>query len=98
MPIKTRAFDASRHLDTQEGVEAFIQDAFETGDAGEIADAFGVVARAFGMTGIAQRAGISRQALYKALDRDSHPEFDTIMRVAGALGLTLKVERVPEHA
>ena len=98
MAVKTRAFDPSRYLDTREGVEAYLADAFGTGDASEIADALGVVARAIGMTSIAQRAGITRQALYKALDRDSHPEFETILKVASALGFKLVPEPVPEHA
>lgn len=98
MAIETRRFDPSEYLDTEEGVQAYLEDAFAGGDAGEIADALGVVARASGMTRIAERAGISRQALYKALDRDSHPEFETIMKVAGALGFRLVPERVPESA
>jgi probable addiction module antidote protein len=98
MAIETRLFDPSEYLDTFEGVEAYLQDAFETGDAREVADALGVVARALGMSSIARRAGISRQALYKALDRESRPEFETIMKVAAALGFRLVPERIGETA
>lgn len=53
--------------------------------------ALGVVARAKGMTEIAQRAGLGRQSLYKALSPDGHPEFSTVLNVMHALGLKLTV-------
>ena len=46
-------------------------------------------ARARGMTEIAKSAGITREALYKALRADSAPRFDTIQKVCGALGVKL---------
>ncbi len=41
------------------------------------------------MTEIARTAGITREALYKALRPDSAPRFDTIARVCAALGVRL---------
>lgn len=89
MTVKTRTFDPAEYLDTEESIQAYIEDAFATRDPAEIIDALGMVAKAIGMTKVAQDAGVSRQALYKALDRASHPEFETIMKVAGALGFKL---------
>jgi len=86
------------HLDTNEGAQAHLEDAFASGDAAEISDALGVVARSIGMTRIAERAGISRQALHKALDRDSHGEFGAILKVAAALGFELVSKRIAEPA
>jgi probable addiction module antidote protein len=45
------------------------------------------LARARGMTEIAEAAGITREALYKALRPDSAPRFDTMSRVCAALGV-----------
>ncbi|CAN7627261.1 putative addiction module antidote protein [Phenylobacterium sp. LjRoot219] len=98
MPLKTRRFDAAEVLDTPEAIEAFLEDAFESEDAGYITHALGVVARARGMTLLAQETGITRQALYKALSSDGHPEFGTVLKVAQALGFRLTPERIPEHA
>lgn len=39
------------------------------------------------MTKFAEKTGLSRQALYKALGGDGNPEFATILKVAEALGL-----------
>ena len=46
------------------------------------------------MTEIAKSAGITREALYKALRPGSAPRFDTVSRVCKALGVKLVVEVV----
>ena len=51
--------------------------------------ALGVVARSRGMTSVARRSGLTREALYQALRADSKPRFDTISRVCKALGVRL---------
>lgn len=48
MPLETQPFDAADYLDSDEAVEAFLQDALDTGDAGEVARALVVIARAKG--------------------------------------------------
>jgi len=65
--------------------------AFETGDAPFIAHAFGIAAKARGMTEIAREAGLSRESLYRALGENGNPEFATVLKVAKALGLRLSV-------
>lgn len=98
MPLKTSRFDAAEVLDTPEAIEAFLEDAFESGDPAFITHALGVVARAKGMSQLAAETGLSRQALYKALSPEGRPEFGTVLKVASALGFRLHPERVPEHA
>ena len=58
------------------------------------AAALGDIARARGMTEIAEAAGITREALYKALRPDSAPRFDTVSRVCAALGVRLVAQPV----
>ena len=66
----------------------------EAGDGALLASALGEIARARGMTEIAKSAGITREALYKALRPGSAPRFDTVSRVCAALGVKLVVEVV----
>jgi probable addiction module antidote protein len=82
MAIETRPFDPAEYVEGPEGVQAYL------------ADALGVVARAAGMSTLAQRTGLTRQALYKALNRDGNPEFATILKVAAALGYRLTPEPI----
>ena len=89
MPVETRPYDSARYLDSDEAVAAYMEAAFETGDAAFIAHAFGIAARARGMTQIAKDAGLSRESLYRALGENGNPEFSTVLKVAKALGLRL---------
>jgi probable addiction module antidote protein len=88
---KTIPWDSADHLDTAADVAACLEAVFEDGDPALINHALGVVARAKGMTEIAERTGMGRQGLYKALSADGHPEFTTVLNVVRALGLKLTI-------
>jgi len=47
------------------------------------------------MTKIVKAAGITREALYKALRPGSAPPFDTVNRVCAALGVRLVAQAAP---
>jgi len=87
--MRTTAFDPADYLGTREAQVEYIAAAYETGDPEFIRDAYNVVARARGMTRIAQETGLSRESLYKALGERGNPEFGTVMRINRALGITL---------
>lgn len=89
--IKTAPYDVAEHLRTPEEM-AFYLDACiaeSNGDAAFIAKALGDIARAKGMTQVAQDAGLSRESLYKALSGQRNPDFSTILAVTRALGVEL---------
>ena len=86
----TRPWDAADHLESDEDIVAYLEAAFEDGDPALIATALGDVARAKGMTKIAADAGLGRESLYKALSPNGNPEFATVLKVLGALGLGLR--------
>jgi probable addiction module antidote protein len=90
----TTRYDVAEHLRTPKEMAAYLQACFEeaNGDAAFIAKALGDVARAKGMSQVARDAGLSRESLYKALSGERAPGFDTVLRVIGALGLTLHAE------
>ena len=87
-------FDAAPYLDSEMAIAAYLTDILEANDAGLLASALGDIARARGMMEIAKSAGITREALYKALRPGSAPRFDTINRVCGALGVRLVAQSV----
>lgn len=86
---KALPFDAAEYLDSPEMIAAYLNEAFELEDTGAIAAAIGAVARAKGMTSVAEKAGLSRENLYRALGGDAKPEFGTVMKVLHALGIDL---------
>ena len=82
-------WDAADYLETDEDIVAYIEVAFEEGDARLIAAALGDVARAKGMTKVAAETGLGRESLYKALSPDGNPGLTTVLKVMQALGLRL---------
>ncbi len=89
----TTRYDVAEHLRTREEMAAYFEACLEEaeGDSAFIAKALGDIARAKGMSQVARDSGLSRESLYKALSGDRSPDFDTILKVMGALGLTLHV-------
>jgi len=92
MPLETRKWDAADYLDNDEAIFAYVEAAFEDGDPSVIAHALGNVARARGMTGVAKEAGVTREALYKALTENGDPKLSTLLGVLRALGLSLSAK------
>jgi len=82
-------FDMAEHLDSDQAIAEYLTIVMEENDPGELTHALGVIARARGMSEVARAAGLTREALYKALRPNSQPRFDTIARVCTALGVKL---------
>jgi probable addiction module antidote protein len=87
----TSRYDVAEHLRTAEEMAAYFEACLEEadGDTAFIAKALGDIARAKGMSQVAADAGLSRESLYKALSGERSPDFETILKVVGALGLEL---------
>lgn len=92
MALQTTRFDIQDHLKTPEERLAYLEAAFEDGDPALIAHSLGDVARSIGMTAVAKHAGVTREALYKALSENGDPKLSTLLGVTAALGFKLKVE------
>jgi probable addiction module antidote protein len=93
MALKVFPFDPARHLQTEEDILYYLEAAMEGNDAKHIAGALGDVARSKGMTDIARKTGLGRQALYNALSKDGNPTLETLTSVLTALGLELTVQK-----
>lgn len=90
-------FDMAEMLKTEEDVANYLTLVLDEKDMGEFTHALGVVARARGMTAVAEQSGLTREALYKALRPSSQPRFDTIYRVCNALGVRLVAQSHSTH-
>jgi probable addiction module antidote protein len=88
--ITTTLWDASEHLETDEDMLMYLEAALEEGDPALISAVLGDIARAKGMTQIAEKAGLGRTSLYKALSPEGHPDFATVLKVINALGMKLQ--------
>ena len=91
--VKTTPFDAAAYLQSEEDILYYLEAAMEGNDPKHIASALGDVARSRGMSEIARKAGVGRQALYGALSEGGNPTLETLTSVLEALGLQLSVQK-----
>jgi probable addiction module antidote protein len=94
MTLETTIWDPVDRLTSPEAVQAYLSAAFEDGDPCLIAAAIGDVARARGMTEVASKAGLSREALYKAFQPNGNPTLLSLTSVMRVLGLKLDVSPI----
>ena len=86
---KLLPFDAARYLTDDEAIAEYMTAVLETDDLDLLLLALRDVARARGMAQVAKEAGLGRESLYKALAPGAKPRFDTVVKVARALGVRL---------
>lgn len=91
MAIETTRWDIADFLGDDSAIAAYLDAVFADGDVDEMRDALAHVARAKGMTDLAQAAGITRGGLYKALGENGNPSFATVAALLNAMGVRLSV-------
>ncbi len=91
MVIKLSEFDASAYLDSEEVIAEYLNAALEDDNLDVFLAAVGNVAKARGMSIVAESAGLGRESLYKALAPGAKPRYDTIIKVLHSLGVKLAI-------
>jgi probable addiction module antidote protein len=90
--MEVSKFDIADYLDSNEMIAAYLNTVLEEGDDADIINAIGHIAKAIGMTKIAEETGLSRPSLYKALSDGAKPQFATIIKVLKAIGGQIQVK------
>ena len=93
--MKTSKFDIADYLDSKEIIAEYLNTALEEGNNQDLINAIGHVAKAIGMTKIAEETGLSRPSLYKALSDGAKPQFGTILKVLKAIGGQIRINPIP---
>ena len=93
-PMKLIEFDAARYLNDDEAIAEYMTVVLEANDPNLLLLALSDVARAKGMAQVAKDAGLGRESLYKALAPGAKPRFETVMKVARALGVKFTAQPV----
>lgn len=94
MKPKTYPFDMAEQLRDDEDIAEYLSQVLADGDSDELLCALGHIAKARGMAAIAEKAGLGRESLYKALSSGAQTRFDTVLRVCKALGVQLSARPV----
>jgi len=90
--METTKFDIADYLDSEEMIAEYLNTVLEDGESSDLIIAIGHIAKSIGMTKIAEKTGMSRPSLYKALSDGSKPQFETIMKVLKAIGGQINVK------
>jgi probable addiction module antidote protein len=88
---KVKDFDASAFLDDEELIAEYLTAALEDENSEVFLTAVGNVAKARGMSAIAESTGLGRESLYKAIAPGAKPRYDTVLKVLHSLGVKLTV-------
>ena len=86
-----KRFDMADHLDIEEAIADYLSIVLEEDDPESFIQALGTVARARSMKEIAEKTGLNRESLYKALSGDTNPRYETIVKVINAMGIKLAI-------
>jgi probable addiction module antidote protein len=88
---KLKPFDTSAFLDDDEVVAEYLTAALEDSNPDVFLSAVGQVAKARGMSAVAESTGLGRESLYKALTPGAKPRYDTVLKVLQGLGVKITV-------
>ena len=91
MRIRVKKFDPSAYLDNDEVIAEYLTAALEDSNPDVFLSAVGTVAKARGMSEIAESTGLGRESLYKAFAPGAKPRYDTVLKVLQSLGVRLTV-------
>ena len=96
MSEEYRKFEAADYVKTEEDVRGLLRAAAaeDTGDGAVLRAALMHVARTQNISALARDTGLNRGNLYEALSEDGNPTLATMLKVANALGLRLRLETV----
>ncbi|MEO7252441.1 MAG: addiction module antidote protein [Arenimonas sp.] len=84
------AFDAADYLDSDVVIAEYLNAALEDENPDVFLQAIADVAKARGMTQLANDTGLGRESLYKALAPGAKPRYDTVIKLVRALGVDLR--------
>lgn len=90
---KVSPFDAADYLKSEEAIQAYLEEVISEDDPQAFLQALNTVARARGMSKLAQETGIPRESLYQSLSAKGNPCFHTLWKITSALGCTLAIRR-----
>ncbi|SHL22490.1 addiction module antidote protein [Fibrobacter sp. UWEL] len=89
--MKVSKLDLSELLDSEEVIAGVLNDALQSNDSAVLMRTIGYVAKARGVAQISEATGLGRESLYKTLSENSHPRFETILKILNALNVQMTI-------
>ena len=86
---ETSILNIAEYLDNEEIVAEYLNMVSESDNPALFLRAIGHIAKSKGMSLIAEKTGLGRESLYKALNEKAHPRFETIFKVLNAMDIQM---------
>ena len=93
--MKITKWDMADNITTTEDITTYLSVALEEGEAADVINVIGAIARSKGMTKLAREAGVTREALYTSLSANGNPSFITVLNILRSLGIVLQAKEMP---
>ncbi|MGI5106327.1 putative addiction module antidote protein [Treponema socranskii] len=93
--MKITKWDMADNITTTEDITTYLSAALEEGEAADVINVIGAIARSKGMTKLAREAGVTREALYTSLSANGNPSFITVLNILRSLGIVLQAQKMP---
>ncbi len=86
--MKNTDFDFEKDINDQKAIAKYLSAAIEDEDPDVFLQALVDVAKARGISKIADGAGLSRESLYKNLAPGAQPRFEALMNISSVIGIS----------
>lgn len=95
--LRSEPYNSADYLKTPDDIAEYLNAAMEDGDERVLLMALRNAAEAIGgISELARRSGLTREALYRALSEEGNPRLSSLKAIFKALGLEIAVR--PKHA
>lgn len=95
---KLSKWDVVDYLDSDEAIAAYLEAAAEENDPEFMVHVINDIARARGINELAKKMGVTREGLYKSLNGNTKPRFETICKALNALGFQITIKTLKSEA
>ncbi|MBE0494256.1 MAG: putative addiction module antidote protein [Thiomicrospira sp.] len=92
MTLQLNEFKFAQDVDTKEDMAMYLSAFLEEGGINGLLDGLRLLVQQKGMTETAQLSGLNRQHLYRVLNGETKPKFETLDKLLHALGFKMAVE------
>lgn len=86
-----REYETARCMESEEMISEYLSVCLEDPNPDVFAAALCEVPKARGVAQLAKETGLSRESLYKTFSPGTKPRFETILKIANALGVHIDI-------
>jgi probable addiction module antidote protein len=94
MSLQTKPFEFAKDVESGDDVALYLSIFLEENGVQGLIEGLKHLAKAKGMSTIANDAGVNRQSLYRSLAKNGNPKIETIDKIVRALGFKLTIEKL----